>query len=283
MLNQKELHEQVLYPVVRVRTPKAGGSGTIIYSKSNPLLPEEYQTFIITCSHVIEDAISTRKEWHPVLKKKVDMEFLEQVDVEVFDYVYLSRVNSSNSFKAEIVAYDKLRDIAILKLISPKVQSYVAKIIPKDKIASVKLFSPTYTAGCSLLHDPFANAGQITFLTEMIDNKPYWMSNGASIFGNSGGAVFLAETGEQVGLTARITVIPIGFSGVDIITWMGFSIAPQQIYDFIDEQDLKFFVDLTDTYEQSMKRRALKARRALVSKRDEEEEEGYSYTTPTKG
>lgn len=267
----KEQHEKIIYPVVRVRTEKAGGSGTVIYSQPDPDKEEEYQSFVLTCAHVVDDAISTKKDWDSMLKKQVEKEFLEQVQVEIFDYVYLSRVNSSNSYKADIVAYDKYHDIAILKLDSPKQVEYTAKIIPRNEISKVKLFTPIWTSGCSLGHEPFANPGFITYLTEIIDNKLYWMQNGASIFGNSGGAVFLEETGEQVGITARISAIQLGF-GVDVITWMGFSVAPQRIYEFIDEQELKFLYDPVDTYKKARKRREEKEKAAKMMRMIEEKE-----------
>lgn len=259
----KDLHESILYPVVRVRTEKAGGSGTIIYSEPNPKNKEEYQTFVMTCAHVVEDAITVKKEWDSYLRKNIEKEFKKLVQVEIFDYVFMSTVNSSNAYKAEIVAYDKAQDIAILKLQSPKQCSYIAKIIPKEEIKDVKLFTPAYASGCSLGHEPFANLGQITYLTEEIDNKLYWMTNCSSIFGNSGGAIFLAESGYQVGITARITGLQLGF-GQDIITWMGFSVAPQRIYEFFEEQDLRFLFDDKDTYEKSMKRREKKQKEALL-------------------
>jgi S1-C subfamily serine protease len=270
-LSQQELHEKILYPVVRIRTTKAGGSGTIIYSKPNPQKPEEYQTFIMTCAHVIEDAVTTRKEWDSLLKKKIEKEFTEKVQVEIFDYVYLSKVNSSNAYRADIVAYDHQHDIAVLMLNSPKVCLYSAAIIPQEKIVDVKLFTPAYASGCSLGHDPFCNAGQITYLSEVIENKLYWMTNCSSIFGNSGGAIFLAETGEQVGITARITTLQLGF-GMDVMTWMGFAVAPQRIYEFFEQQELKFLYDPSDTFEEAMKRREKKQKEALLGKGEEEQQ-----------
>ena len=271
MLNLKEQHERILYPVVRVRTAKAGGSGTIIYSKPDPDNPEEYQSFVLTCAHVVDDAVTIKRDWDSQLKKKIDKEFKEQVQIEIFDYVYLSKVNSSNAYKADIVAYDKYHDIAILKLDSPKKIDNVASLITRDKIPNVKLFSPTWTSGCSLGHEPFANPGFITYLSEMIDNKLYWMCNGNSIFGNSGGAVFLAETGEQVGITARVTVLQLGF-GFDVQTWMGFSIAPQRIYEFIDEQELKFLYDSSDTFKKALSRREAKEKASKLMKMAEQED-----------
>ena len=35
-MNQQELHEKILYPVTRVKTGKAGGSGVLVYSEPDP-------------------------------------------------------------------------------------------------------------------------------------------------------------------------------------------------------------------------------------------------------
>jgi hypothetical protein len=268
MLNRQELHEKILYSVVRVRAEKAGGSGTIIYSQPDPKNPEEYLNFALTCEHVVDDCITTRDDWDSLLKKQIKKEFTKQVLVEVFDYVYLSQINSINSHKAEIVAYDKHKDVALLRVLTPKKFNYTATIIPKDQINSIKLFTDAYACGCSLGHEPFANWGQITFLREDIDNQPYLMTNCSSIFGNSGGALFLAENGCQIGISARITGLQLGF-GVDIITWMGFAIHPETIYKFFEEQELKFLYDPSDTYWDALQRRKEKQEKALMTMRDE--------------
>jgi hypothetical protein len=111
--------------------------------------------------------------------------------------------------------------------------------------------------GCSLAHDPFSNFGQITYLKETIQQKQYIMTNASSIFGNSGGALFLESTGHLIGVTSRISSIQLGF-GFDVITWMGFSAHPERIYEFIDEQELKFLYVDTDTYYSAIERRKSK-------------------------
>ncbi len=58
-------HEQMFYPTVRVRTKKAGGSGTVVYSES---YKDEVYTYIITNQHVIDDSVHIEKRWDPVLK-----------------------------------------------------------------------------------------------------------------------------------------------------------------------------------------------------------------------
>ena len=60
---------------------------------------------------------------------------------------------------------------------------------------------------------------------------------------------------------------------MDIITWMGFSFAPYEIYKFIDEQELKFLYDSSDTFEAAMKRREKKQKESLVARKVEGETE----------
>ena len=76
-------HEQMFYPTVRVRTKKAGGSGTVVYSKE---YKGEVYTYVITNHHVISDSVKIEKKWDPVLKRKVDKEKLDTVYVEFFRY-----------------------------------------------------------------------------------------------------------------------------------------------------------------------------------------------------
>ncbi len=262
-MNQQEKHEKILYPVVRCRTDKAGGSGTIIYSKENPDKIGEYLNFILTNHHVIEDAIQIKQEFDSMIKREVKKEFTQKVRVDIFDYVNMSEMNSANTHTADIVAYDKSHDIALLKLDTPKKLKYTATMFSRDKISNIKLFDQIYSCGASLLHDPFANKGEITYLNEDIDNKNYWMSNSNMIFGNSGGAVFLNETGEFIGIPARVTSTQLGF-GFDIITWMGFFIPISRIYDFFDEQELKFIYNENITYQECMEKRKVHQKKSLV-------------------
>lgn len=262
-MNQKEKHEKVLYPVVRCRTDKAGGSGTIIYSKENPDKLGEYLTFVLTNHHVIEDAIQIKVEFDSMIKREVKKEFTQKVKVDIFDYVNMSEMNSANTHSADIVAYDKSHDIALLKLDTPKNMTYVANLLPKEKVSNIKLFAPIYSCGASLLHDPFANKGEITYLNEDINNKCFWMSNSNMIFGNSGGAVFLEESGEFIGIPARVTSTQLGF-GFDIITWMGFFIPISRIYDFFAEQELHFIYDNNITYKECLEKRKIHQKKSLV-------------------
>jgi len=259
----KDVHEKILYPVTRVRASDAGGSGVLLYSKEDSKHPGEFINIAITCEHVIAKNVTVKDEWDTVLKREVKRDVTSEVSIEMFDYDN-SEVVSANSFKADIIAYDKNHDLAALRLHSKKQMPHVASVIPKAEIDSLQIADPVWVSGCSLLHDPFPNPGTLTYLREMIDQKAYIMQNAPSIFGNSGGGLFHGVTGDLLGLTSRITVTQMGF-GMDVQSWMGFSTHPDRLYEFFDHQELQFLYDSTDNYHDGMARRADRRKEALRS------------------
>lgn len=259
-------HESFLYPVVRVRGSKGTGSGTVIYSEQDPQNEGEHITLILTNHHVVDGNISYKEEWDSVLKRNIKKEFIEKADVDVFEYAKLSLVEGTNGKKADIIAYDKNHDLAILKLESVKQLQYVAQIIPKNEVRNLKLYMSVAVTGCSLAHEPFTNFGNITYLREIIEQRDYIMTNCNQVFGNSGGALFLNEQKIKnyfLGVPSRITGIQLGF-GIDIMTWMGFCCHPMRIYQFFEEQELLFLYDNSDDYHSAMDRRKEKKKEALI-------------------
>ena len=259
----KEVHEKILYPVTRVRASDSGGSGVVIYSEPDPEHKGQYINIALTCQHVVDKNIVVKDEWDTVLKREIKKDVTSEVTVEMFDYDG-SKIVSANSIKAQIIAYDKNHDIAAVKLNSHRPILNVATVIPKEDIEDLQIAHPVWVCGCSLLHDPFPNAGTLTYLREMIDQKSYIMQNAPSIFGNSGGGLFHGETGYLLGLTSRITVTQLGF-GMDVQSWMGFSTHPDRLYEFFEHQELQFLYDKDDDYHSAMRRRTDRRKEALRS------------------
>jgi len=56
------------------------------------------------------------------------------------------------------------------------------------------------------------------------------------------GPIFLEDTYEIIGHTARVVTTQLGF-GIDVVTWMGFFVPIDTIYDFFDESFLQFIYD----------------------------------------
>ena len=179
-----KLHEQVLFSQVRVKTDKAGGSGTIIYS--GPAEDGSFHTLAVTCHHVVDSAIAVKNEWDSRVGRERKKEVRQLVTVEFFDWsnVLHGHRPLNWSSDAEIVAYDADHDMALLKLRTVKQAPYVAQMLAPGEEKAVRIGSPCVAVGCALLHDPVLTHGIVTHMGDEIDNKLYWMSNSQIIFGN---------------------------------------------------------------------------------------------------
>ena len=255
-------HEQMFYPTVRVRTKKAGGSGTVVYSKK---YKKEVYTYVITNHHVIADSINIDKKWDPVLKRKVDKETLDTVFIEFFRYNNYSHTVGSFAVEADIVAYSEVQggqDWALLRVRDKENKAdWVANMFPLDDIENVHIFDDCYAVGASLGHPPVASNGMITYMDDEIDHYKYWMSSAPTIFGNSGGAVYRWSTNrkkyEYIGIPSRISIQPMGFSA-DAITHMGYFIPIDRVYGLLEENDYQFIYDSSISIDECKKARKAK-------------------------
>ena len=252
-------HEQMFYPTVRVRTKKAGGSGTVVYSKKHG---EEVHTYVITNHHVIADSVKIEKKWDSVLKRKTDKEKLDTVFVEFFRYNNYSHTVGSFAVEADIVAYSEVeggQDWALLRVRDKEnTADWVANLFPLDDLDNVHIFDETYAVGASLGHPPVASNGMITYMDDEIDSYKYWMSSAPTIFGNSGGAVYRWSDNrkqyEYIGVPSRISIQPMGFSA-DAITHMGYFIPIERVYKLLEENDYQFIYDEKVSIEDCQKAR----------------------------
>jgi len=255
-------HEEMFYPTVRVRTNKAGGSGTVIYSKKHG---KEVHTYVVTNHHVISDCIHITKKWNPVLKRKVDMEVLDTVQVEYFRYNNYSHCIGSFAVEADIVAYSEVeggQDWALLRVRDKeRLCDWVANLFPLNDLDNIHIFDDVHAVGASLGHPPIASEGIITFMDDEIEHYKYWMSSAQTIYGNSGGACYRYSPGrkkyEWIGVPSRISVQPSGFSS-DAITHMGYFIPIDRIYELLDENNYNFIYDKDVSLEDCEKERNAK-------------------------
>ena len=252
-------HEQMFYPTVRVRTKKAGGSGTVVYSET---YKDEVYTYVITNHHVISDSVHLEKKWDPVLKRKIDKEILDTVFVEFFRYNNYSHTVGSFAVEADIVAYSEVnggQDWALLRVRDKENKAdWVANMFPLDDIENVHIFDEVYAVGASLGHPPVASDGHISYMDDEIEHYKYWMSSAPTIFGNSGGAVYRwsgnRKQYEYIGIPSRISIQPMGFSA-DAITHMGYFIPIDRVYKLLEDNDFQFIYDKSISIEDCEKAR----------------------------
>ena len=230
-----QAHEKYIYPIVRVSTSDGTGSGSIIFS--DPGIGDVYSTYILTNYHVIANAVSISEEWDSDLGKNIKKEKRAIVYVEIFKYRDISTPIGTMRVEADIVIYNKDEDVALLKLRTEDESKYVAHLLRNPP--KVQVMDESVAVGCSLGFPPLPSVGVITRLNFQIDSLPYHMSCSQIIYGNSGGAIFLAETGELIGIPSR--VVAIGWSAV--IPHMGLFIPINRVYTWLAEQHYDFIYD----------------------------------------
>jgi len=260
------LHQEILKPCVRVRSKRAGGSGTVLFSTETD---GNFATFILTNFHVVEDAIRVVEKWDPILQRNAKRDERDIVEVHFFTYRWLSRAVGANAIEAEIVAYDKDEDLALLKLRGTEEVPAVAKLFPRGGEEHLRIGQEVFTVGCGLGEPPVLTDGRISQFNREIDSKEYWLITAPSIYGNSGGATFLADTAEFVGVPSRIAVT--GFLGQTAVTHLSYSIPITRVYSFLEEQKFRFIYDPAFTEEGETKlREELRSADKETTKKDEE-------------
>jgi S1-C subfamily serine protease len=277
-MDYEERHQKILKPCVRVHAGKAGGSGTVIYSKPNK---KGHSTYILTNHHVVEGLIKIDKKWSTLLKRDVKMDVFGIPDCQFFEWRYKSRVVGARSIEADIMTYDADEDLALLKLRydEPCVE---AALFARGAEEDLRLTMPVYAVGAGMGEPPLITGGFLSQFGREIENREFWLQTAPTIFGNSGGAVFLADTYEFIGVPARIAVNMMGF-GADAITHLSYCIPITRVYDFLESQLYRFIFDPKFTEEgeatererrRKEEERSLAAREHVGEETKEEDESG---------
>jgi len=247
----EKTHNTFLYPVVRVVAPSkqgiAGGSGVLVYSAPLDKESSKYESYLITNHHVIANLIDIEDSWNTLAGKSIKKETKAEAIAEFFEYENLSRIVENAGKRAEVVAWDEARDLALLKLrATTQIQNVAPIVTPEEFDETVFITTPVYTVGCGLGVPPLITSGHVGGFNFLIDNHPYTLTTAPSIFGNSGGGVFDASTGKVIGITARISVVLMGL-GASPITHMSWCISPQTVHDFLTDNYYDFIIDPTKT------------------------------------
>lgn len=272
----EKIKREIVYPVVRVRVGRTGGSGTVIWSGLINKKRNQYATYILTNHHVIDGAISLVKKWNPHKRRYEYEELRKNVTVDFFIYEN-DIVTGKISADSTIVTYSKRYDLGLLRLKSAKKVKYVAKMPTKEQSKKIKLLIRVYAVGCSLGHEPVVTSGRIVSFSKKIRYQPYWMSTAQIIFGNSGGAIF--SHGDHLGnhlflgVPAAVSVYKYAFSA-SVVSHMGFFVPIYTVKRWLKMINYHFIYDKTTSYAKCLKTRLkLKKKSAPSSYYEEEEDE----------
>src|SRR5206468_5964009 len=90
-----------------------------------------------------------------------------------------------------VISVSPQLDLALIEVESDRPYEATAKLIAPEKIPTVKLYSRVNAIGCPLGYAPIPTSGELTSKSKVLDGQSYWMINAPTIFGNSGGAIYL--------------------------------------------------------------------------------------------
>lgn len=208
------LKKNVLLPSVQVRGNGGVGGGTIVYSKGG-------LNYVLTAYHVVSKTV----------KKKDGIETREPVDVDLYN------TGSPVTVKADLVAYNEPKDIALLCL-RTKESLPCAKLPDRKTLEKIDVFTPVIASGCPLGHSPTPSEGFISSKKKDVKGENFWMQSAPTIFGNSGGGVFSLESQVMVGVNSMICVYD-NFMATPV-PHLGVMIDMNKAYDWLDSQQLTF-------------------------------------------
>ena len=220
-----ELFESLILPTVQIRCGGDVGAGAIVYSRPNAT--GAYETYVLSAFHVVSE----------VVKKDGDSETRDPVDVRAQEAGDAAVVE----VQADVVSYQEDLDLVLLKLRSDRRFAHITRLAPREKLKAMGRFTPIYTVGCPLGHDPMPSKGEITNLSKDVNGRRFWIVSAPTIFGNSGGGVFLADTRELVGVCSMVCVyhnlIPVP------VSHMGVMVPGEVVLDWLDSQYLHYVYD----------------------------------------
>jgi len=209
---------------------------------SAPNKDGDYSTYILTNEHVVDNNIKIEKRWNSVLKRDVRKEVLGTIEAHFFNYRWEQRAVGASAVEGDIVAWDKDEDLALVKLRSDEPAKAFVKLYPRGDERKLGIGTPTMAIGAGLGEPPVLTVGRLSQFGREIENREYWLQTAPTIFGNSGGAVFLEDTEEFIGVPARIAVVMLGFSA-DAVTHLSYMIPITRVYNFLDDQMFRFIFD----------------------------------------
>jgi S1-C subfamily serine protease len=207
------LYQDIIYPTVQVEGKDMIGAGTIIYSEKKQ---GGFFVYILTSYHVIKGSIRSRC-----------------VRIKVYEDDERWRGTT-----ARIVLHDQDKDIALLKARLKRSPKKVAILATHERLKGLKVFTKVYTVGCPLGDRPTPTAGHISSLNKEMDGKRYWMTSAPTVFGNSGGGVFIKNSHELIGISSMVCTLEKPASTP--VYHMSIVIPLDQIYKWLDHNGLQF-------------------------------------------
>jgi len=232
---------EMLYPSVMVDVGSGQGSGTVIYSGWRD--DGEAWTMILTNHHVINTAVKLVEEFDPKKGEEVKREHRRPVKIRFWSYNQFSSAIGTSGRTAHIVAWDKHRDLALLRVDDKeKVYENVAILWPEN-VDGPFVFQDSWAVGSGLGNPPYPTEGLLSSTTAKDrDGYSLYQSSSPIIFGNSGGSLYvysdLRGNYELIGVPSMVSAVGWG----NPVSHMGWSRPIDEIRAMLRENDLGWVI-----------------------------------------
>ena len=237
---------EMLYPTIMVDLSNGQGSGTVVFSgkrKHESWKDEKVWTLVLTNNHVIASAVSIEEEFDPKKGKNIQKETRRPVHVRLWDYNDYSTAVGTTGRVARIVAWDKHRDLALLRLDDKeRVIKNVATLWPED-VGGPYLFQKTWAVGSGMSNPPYPTEGLLSGISgKDAKGRALYLSSAPIIFGNSGGSLWAYSKSrkryEMIGVPSMVGAFGYG----NIIPHIAWSRPISEIRAFLRENDYGFVI-----------------------------------------
>ena len=249
---------EMLYPTIMVDLSNGQGSGTIVFSgkrKHESWKDEKVWTLVLTNNHVIASAVSIEEEFDPKKGKNIQKETRRPVHVRLWDYNDYSTAVGTTGRVARIVAWDKHRDLALLRLDDKeRVIKNVATLWPED-VGGPYLFQKTWAVGSGMSNPPYPTEGLLSGISgKDAKGRALYLSSAPIIFGNSGGSLWAYSKSrkryEMIGVPSMVGAFGYG----NIIPHIAWSRPITEIRAFLRENDYGFVLGDEDVAKKEPKK-----------------------------
>ena len=217
---------EMLYPTVLVDVGRGQGSGTVIYSARRAhesWKEEKVWTLVLTNHHVISDAISITEEFDPKKGEKVQKETRRPVHIRLWDYNDYSTAIGTTGRVARIVAWDKARDLALLRFDDKERKIKNIAVLWPENVGGPYLFQDVWAVGSGMGNPPYPTEGLLSGISgKDSQGRALYLSSAPIIFGNSGGSLWayskLRDKYEMIGVPSMVSAYGYG-SIISHIVW----------------------------------------------------------------
>ena len=230
------MKRKMVFPTVQLRGEGTVGSGVLVYSEPQPQgdargAPSTSSggghghvlTLILTAHHVVLEVLGSN-----IARGVVD-EVRILSDSDAFE---------TEVFKADLVAFDRDRDTALLRLRSDRIFPNVTEFASRETVRRIDIFTRAYAVGCPLGNRPLPTAGEISSKSKVVGDQVFWMLNAPTFFGNSGGGIYLASNCQLIGISSMIYTY--GKTAPAVVPHMGLFVPLEALYDWLDAEGFSF-------------------------------------------